>query len=78
MLEKKISYDYSVTENGHIQVRQIIKILENNKLLSTAYKRHVIVPGADVSNENIDVKRLAWALHTQECIKAYQVKTGSI
>jgi len=72
MLEKQTSYDHSVTESGCIQVRRIIRILEDGKEISRTYHRHVICPGDDVSNEDERTVLLAKAVHTPECIKAYK------
>lgn len=72
MLEKRISYDGSWTEWGHIQVRQITRILEDGKEISKTYHRHVLSPGDDIKNEDEVSKKVAQAIWTPEVIAAYK------
>ena len=37
MLEKRISYDHSITENGNIQVRQVTEYLKDGKVTDKKY-----------------------------------------
>ena len=71
-LEKVITWDNSITEWGHVQVRQITRILENGIELSKTHHRHVISPGGDVANEDILSKLTAQVIHTPEVITAYK------
>ena len=64
MLEKQISYDHSITESGHIQVRRITRIMEDGVEISKSYHRHVVSPGDDVSEEDEMTRKLAEALYT--------------
>jgi hypothetical protein len=71
-LEKVISVDLiEVIENGSIQVRTKTAIMEDGKLISSKFHRHVVVPGADVSAEDAKVRAIASAVHTPEVIAAY-------
>ena len=72
MLRKVISYDHSITELGHIQVRQITRIMEDGKELSKSYHRHVVNPGDDTTGEDEITIALAKVLHTKEVIKEYE------
>jgi len=72
MLEKKISYDHNITEGGHIQVRQITRIIEDGKEISKTYHRHVVNPGDDIKNQDERTKKIAQAIHTPEVIAAYK------
>ncbi|TES88921.1 MAG: hypothetical protein E3J94_07100 [Desulfobacteraceae bacterium] len=74
MLSKQISYDHTVTELGHIQVRQITRIMEDGKELSMSYHRHVISPGDDYSDQDERTQVLANAIHTPEVVKAYKAQ----
>ena len=74
MLEKQISYDHSITEDGHIQVRQITRIMEDGKELSKAYHRHVVSPGDDTTNEDTRTATLAQVIHTPSVILAHKNK----
>ena len=61
-----------VTENGTVQVRTAIRIVEDGVQLSQSYHRHVVVPGADYSGEDARVQAICSATHTAEVVAAYQ------
>jgi hypothetical protein len=74
MLEKNISIDLiEVVENGSIQVRTKTSIKEDGVEISSKFHRHVVVPGADYSQEDAKVQAIAASIHTAEVIAAYQV-----
>lgn len=53
-----------VLESNAIQVRSAIRVLEDGEVLSSSYRRHVLYPGADLSNEDPKVAAIAnaaWA-----------------
>lgn len=74
MLEKKVSYDHSITEFGHVQVRRITRIMEDGKEISKSYHRHVISPGESTEGQDERTIELAKAVHTPEVIAAYQAR----
>ena len=52
-LEKQTVVDkIEVVENGNVQVRTATRIVEDGNVISTSYHRHVLSPGADLSNED--------------------------
>lgn len=72
-LEKVISVDLiEVVENGCVQVRTKTAIMEDGKQISGSFHRHVVVPGADYSAEDVKVQAICAAVHTAEMIAAYQ------
>lgn len=72
-LEKQIVIDkIEVLELGHIQVREITRILEDGKELSASYHRWTFNPGDDVSDQTTKVQAIANATWTPEVISAYQ------
>ena len=72
-LEKIISVDLiEIVENGTIQVRTKTAILEDGVQISGQFHRHVVVPGADYSQEDAKVQAIAASIHTAEVIAAYQ------
>jgi len=72
-LEKQITVDLiEVVENGCVQVRTKTAILEDGKAISSQFHRHVVVPGADVSSEDVKVQAIVAVVHTPEVIAAYQ------
>ena len=73
MLEKQVVVDkVEVVENGTVQVRTATRIVEDGKVISSSFHRHVVVPGQDYSNEDARVQAICAATHTAEVIAAYQ------
>jgi hypothetical protein len=60
-----------VIENGCVQVRTATRIMEDGKQISGNFHRHVVVPGADVSAEDVKVQAIAASIHTAEVVAAY-------
>jgi len=53
-----------VLENGSIQVRSCIRVLEDGEILSQSYHRHVLQPGDDLTDEDpkvVAIATAAWA-----------------
>lgn len=72
-LEKVISVDLiEVVENGSVQVRTKTSVKEDGEEISSKFHRHVIVPGADYSQEDVKVQAICASIHTAEVIAAYQ------
>lgn len=67
-----------VVENGTIQVRTATRIMEDGKVLSQSFHRHCVTPGQDYSQEDAKVQALCAAVHTPECIAAYQALSAGI
>lgn len=73
MLTKETVVDLmEVIENGCVQVRQATRIMEDGKVLSQSFHRHVVAPGQDYSGEDAKVQALCAAIHTPAVIAAYQ------
>ena len=76
-LEKTTSVDLiQVLEDGSIQVRHAIKVLEDGVELSSSLHRCAYTPGQDVSKEPARVQAIAKAVWTQDVVAAYQAKVG--
>lgn len=74
MLEKVIVVDrIEVVENGSVQVRTKTAIVEDGVEISSQFRRHVVVPGADYSGEDARVQAICAATHTADVIAAYEV-----
>jgi len=72
-LEKKVVVDLvEAVENGSVQVRTKTVILEDGKEISSKFHRHVVVPGADYSDEDAKVQAICAAIHTPEVVAAYE------
>jgi hypothetical protein len=61
-----------VVENGTLQVRQVTRIMEDGKQLSSSYHRWAFAPGSDVSAQPANVQAIAAAAWTPAVIAAYQ------
>ena len=55
-----------------VQVRTATKFIEDGKELNRAFHRHVVVPGADYSNEDSKVQAICSAVQTPEVVATYQ------
>ena len=73
MLNKVTVVDRIETlENGCVQVRTATRIMDDGKVVASSFHRHVVAPGQDYSAEDSRVQAICEAVHTPECIAAYQ------
>jgi hypothetical protein len=72
LLEKQIIDKIEVIENNSIQVRTATVIEKDGTELTRTFHRHVLAPGADLTNEDPKVQAIATAIWTEEIIAAYQ------
>ena len=72
LTEKTIIDKIEVIENSSIQVRTATIIEKDGTELTRTFHRHVVVPGADITNEGPKVQAIANAIWTEEVIVAYQ------
>lgn len=79
-LAKEIVIDkIEVLESGSIQVRQATRVLEDGSLLSTSYHRHVLSPGADLTNEDpkvVAIATAAWSVPQEDEEEPTPVETN--
>jgi hypothetical protein len=77
-LEKTVGVDQiEVVGIGTVQVRTATIITEDGKQISKTYHRHCISPGDNYSNEEPRVQAICSAVHTAECIAAYQAQQSA-
>jgi hypothetical protein len=72
LTEKTIVDKIEVIENNSIQVRTATIIEKDGTELTRTFHRHVLAPGADLTNEDPKVQAIANAIWTEEIIAAYQ------
>jgi len=72
LIEKTIIDKIEVLENNSIQVRSANVIEKDGTELTRTFHRHVLSPGADITNEDPKVQAIATAIWTEEIIAAYQ------
>jgi hypothetical protein len=77
-LEKVTFVDLiEVVENGVIQVRAKTVIVEDGVEISSSFHRHVVVPGANYSQEDAKVQAICQAVHTPQMIAEYAAKVAA-
>jgi hypothetical protein len=72
LTEKTIIDKIEVIETNSIQVRTATVIEKDGTELTRTFHRHVLAPGADLTNEDLKVQAIATAIWTEEVIAAYQ------
>ncbi len=63
--------------DGIVQVRTATVIEEDGVEISRSFRRHVVVPGDDTSNEDESVKRITDVEHTPERVAAFIAKQNA-
>jgi len=64
-ITKEISYAGDFTEDGQINVTEIVRVMDNGIEIARKYNSHSIIDvGDDVTNEPQIVKDIASGLHT--------------
>jgi hypothetical protein len=66
-----------VVENGTLQVRQVTRIMEDGKELSSSYHRWSFEPGSDVTAQPSNVQAIAAAAWTPAVIAAYEAQVAA-
>ena len=77
LTEKTIIDKIEIVENNSIQVRTATIIEKDGSELTRTFHRHVVVPGADITNEDSKVQAIANAIWTEEIIAAYSASISS-
>jgi hypothetical protein len=77
LIEKQIVDKVELVETNHIQVRTATIIEKDGTELTRTFHRHVLAPGADLTNEDPKVQAIANAIWTEEIIAAYSASLVS-
>ena len=72
LTEKTLVDKIELVQTNHIQVRTANIIEKDGVEIARTFHRHVLSPGADVTNEDPKVQAIANAVWTPEVIAAYQ------
>ena len=72
LTEKTIIDKIELIENNSIQVRTATVIEKDGTELTRTFHRHVVAPGADITNEDPKVQAICAVVHTDEVIAAYK------
>jgi hypothetical protein len=60
-----------ILEDGQIQVRKSIRVLEDGVILSQTFHRHVVEPDSDISAQDQKVKDICAVVHTEAVKTAF-------
>jgi hypothetical protein len=74
MIEKAVTQQVTVLEDGQLQVLTITAIVEDGKEIARNNHRKVVAPGDDISGEVGLVKEVAEKIHTKERKDAFTAK----
>ena len=77
LIEKTIVDKIEIVENNSIQVRTATIIEKDGTEITRTFHRHVVAPGADITNEDPKVQAIANAIWTEEIIDAYSASISS-
>ena len=72
LIERQLVDLVELVQSNHIQVRTANIIERDGVEVTRTFHRHVLSPGADVTNEDPKVQAIANAVWTEEVIAAYQ------
>ena len=75
LTEETVNDKIEVVNNGTfstVQVRTATIIKRDGEEISRSFHRHVVMPDADVTQEDADVQAICNAVFTQECKDNYQ------
>ena len=77
-LEKVVLIDkIEAIENGCIQVRQVTRIMEDGKELSSSYHRWVLTPGQATTGQDPRVVAICNIIWTPEVIAEHQAREAA-
>lgn len=72
-LEKQEVVDLvEALENGCVQVRTATRIIDDGKVISQSFHRHVVAPGDDYSKEDAKVQAICAVVQTPKVVAAYK------
>ena len=72
LIERQLVDLVELVQSNHIKVRTANIIERDGVEVTITFHRHVLSPGADVTNEDPKVQAIANAVWTEEVIAAYQ------
>ena len=75
---KEQEYKVEVLPNRTLQVRRTDIVKEDGVVVGSRFHRHVVVPGADVTNEPTVVQLIANAIHDSATVAAYQAANADL
>jgi len=74
LTKEQVTDKIETLENGTIQVRTAIRVLEDGTVLSSSFHRHVLAPNDDLTDQDPKVVAIANAVWTDEVVSAYEAQ----
>ena len=71
LTEETIVDRIEVTEYGQLQVRTATVVKRDGTEISRTFSRHIVRPGADLSGQDAKVRSVGAAVHTADCVAAW-------
>lgn len=75
--EIKVTDKIEVMENGHVQVREALRVIRNGEVIAQNFHRFVVAPGQATQDMDAKVLAICAAVHTPEVIAAYQAEQAA-
>lgn len=72
--ETKVIDKIEVLENGHVQVREALRVFRDGEIIAQNFNRFTIAPGEATTDMDAKVQAICAAVHTPEVIAAYQAE----
>jgi hypothetical protein len=72
LTKETVADKIEVLEMGQIQVRTVMRVLEDGSEISSSYHRETLEPGQDLTDQDPKVVAIANATWTPEVISAYE------
>ena len=66
--------EITITEKKIVLYRQVTKILEDGKVISTSYHRNSLVPGSSLEDVPSDVANVCNVVWTQDIIDSFRIE----
>ena len=74
VIDKEVSYEHVVKEDGQLEVCRITRLVEDGEVVAKNYHRHVVEPGDDVTEQDERTKLVSGVVHTTKNIKDFKDK----
>jgi len=70
--EETVIDQINILEDGQMQVRAARRVYRDGDRITETYHRHVVVPGASLTEETQRVRDVANLIHTPAVVAAYR------
>lgn len=78
IIKSEVVDTITILENGNLEIRNKVKLIENGIEIAFTYNRYVIEPGDNVNQLPTKIKSVAALIHTPEVIAAAQQRKAKV